>query len=84
MNPNAHQDGAAIRRLRKERDLTVRELARRIGITGQALSNVELENKPAGITVLVNAARELGVTVDKILKDEDKAEAEPARQGAAA
>jgi transcriptional regulator with XRE-family HTH domain len=78
MNQNGRQDGTAIRRLREERGYRhVKAFAARVGITPQALSNIELGNKPAGIDVLVTIARVLGVPVDKILKADDEAPAEP-------
>ena len=78
MNQNGCQDGDAIRQLRKERGYrTVKSFAVRIGIKPQSLSNIELGNKPAGIDVLVTIAGALGVPVDKILKADDEAPAEP-------
>jgi transcriptional regulator with XRE-family HTH domain len=79
MNHIGHQDGNAIRRLRRERGYhSVKAFAVRVGITPQALSNIELGNRPAGIDVLVTIARELSVPVDEILRDDSDAEAEPA------
>ena len=67
MNRNGCQDGREIRRLRGDR--TVAWLAGRVGIGPQSLSNIELENKPASISVIIKIARELGVSVDAIIKD---------------
>lgn len=82
MNQNGCQDGRKIRRLRGDR--TVAWLAGRVGITPQSLSNIELENKPASISVIIGIARELGVSVDAIIKDPVADDAQAAPQGAAA
>jgi transcriptional regulator with XRE-family HTH domain len=76
MNQFGCQDGAAIRRLREERDLSALALAERVGIKRRSLYNIELGNKPAGLAVLVRIARELRVPVDKILKADEEAETE--------
>lgn len=79
MNQFGCQDGAAIRRLREERDLSALDLAERVGIKRRSLYNIELGNKPAGLAVLVKIARELRVPVDRIIRAEgDEAEAEGA------
>lgn len=84
MNQNGCQDGREIRRLREQRDRTVTWLAGRVGIKPQSLSNIELGTKPASVAVIVAIARELGVSVDAIIKDGigDDVHAEP--EGAAA
>lgn len=82
MNRNGCQDGREIRRLRGDR--TVAWLAGRVGIRPQSLSNIELENKPASISVIIDIARALGVPVDAIIKDSNAADAQAEPQGAAA
>lgn len=78
MNHIGCQDGAAIRRIREERNISALALAERVGIRRRSLYNIELGNKPAGIEVIVKIARELQVPVDEILKKSDgEAEAEP-------
>lgn len=71
MNTVGCQDGAAIRRLRKEREISAADLAERVGIKQRSLYNIELGNKPAGAAVLVKISRELKVPVDRIIKDEE-------------
>jgi transcriptional regulator with XRE-family HTH domain len=75
MNPrNGSQNGDEIRRLRKENlGISGRAFARRVGITSQSLSNIELGNKAVGLETLIAIARELGVTVDKIIREGDAA-----------
>ncbi len=77
MNPrNGSQNGDEIRRIRKEKlGLSGRAFARRVGITSQSLSNIELNNKAAGLDTLIAIARELGEPVDAIIRTEDPAEA---------
>jgi transcriptional regulator with XRE-family HTH domain len=82
MNRIGSQDGAKIRALRKQRGLSVPGFAELIGITPQALSNIELGNKPAGISTLISIARELGVPVDDLIRD-DAGTGEPAAKAAA-
>jgi transcriptional regulator with XRE-family HTH domain len=71
MQQHGSQDGSAIRRIRKARDITATDLAGRVGIRLQSLYNIELGNRPAGIGLLVKISRELGVQVDQILRDDD-------------
>jgi transcriptional regulator with XRE-family HTH domain len=67
MNQVGCQDGGRIRRLREDLRLSGSELARRVGVKPQTLSNIELGNKPAGIGTLLKIARELGVPVDELV-----------------
>lgn len=83
MNHIGCQDGNAIRRIRKERDITPADLAARVGIRRQSLYNIELGNKPAGLAVLVRIARELGVQVDRVIRDDEEDRAEPEDAAAA-
>ena len=83
MNQYGCQNGAAIRRIREERELSALDLAERVGIRRRSLYNIELGNKPAGLAVLVRIARELNVKVNEILKDDAEAEPEDAAARAA-
>jgi transcriptional regulator with XRE-family HTH domain len=65
------QDGMRIRLLRTERDITVREFARRIGIGSPYLSKIERRHVPANLSILVRIAREFGVPVDSLI-DRDR------------
>lgn len=77
MNHNGCQRGKRIRQLREGRDWSVTELAGRVRITPQSLSNIELGNKPAGVATLIAIARELDVPLDEIvIKDSDADEDE--------
>jgi transcriptional regulator with XRE-family HTH domain len=72
MNRKVSQNGAEIRRLRKENlGLSVPAFAARVGIRGQSLSNIELDNKPVGLTTLIRIAKELGVPIEAILASDE-------------
>lgn len=55
--------------MREAAGLSVTELADRIGVVPGSLSNVELGNKPASLTMLIRIARELNKSVDTLLRD---------------
>lgn len=88
MNHGGHQNGTKIRRLREDAKISVSELARRIGITPQSMSNIELQNKPVSLGTLLKIAGELGQSLDALTAREDDADAEaepePEMNGAAA
>jgi transcriptional regulator with XRE-family HTH domain len=65
-----YQDGEEIRRLRERSGLNVPAFAAKVGITSQAMSNIELGNRSASLGVLIRIARELGVRLDLITKQD--------------
>jgi transcriptional regulator with XRE-family HTH domain len=73
---NAHRTGAYISRLRKGKDWTQLELAERLHVTHQAVSQWEKGASFPDIGLLPPLARLLGVSVDDLLNGE------PARAGA--
>ena len=93
MNRNGFQDGDAIRKLREERAYfseraqrghwSIKAVARRVGITPQSLSNIELGNKPASLAVLIRISRDLGVPVDQVIRADEDIPAEPEDAAAA-
>ncbi|MFF3671716.1 helix-turn-helix domain-containing protein [Microtetraspora malaysiensis] len=62
-------NGEAIRALRKAQGLTVTQLSRRIGLTPQSLSNIELEHRSGSARTLNLIAHELGVGLGAICRD---------------
>jgi transcriptional regulator with XRE-family HTH domain len=83
MSQNGWADGAQIRRLRKAQNLTVRELAERVGIARQYLSLIEVGvKKQPSIDTLAGIARELGESLGNLVviasPDEDDGEPEAA------
>lgn len=68
MSLSGWPDGDKIRRIRKERDLSVAELARRAGIAPQYLSLIELGvKKSPSIDTLAGIARELGESLGDLV-----------------
>src|ERR1051325_6097146 len=72
-----NHNGAAIRAFREIRGLTIAALARRLEITGQALSNIERENKRVSAALANPIARELTIEVAAILRDRDQSDPLP-------
>lgn len=65
---SGYQDGAEIRRLRRDRDLKPDEFAARVGIASSSLKNIENGNRGAGLETLTAIARELDVPLVAIVK----------------
>lgn len=63
------QDGAAIKRLRRERGIKPADLASQVQITGTSLANVEGLWRQASFELLYRIAQALGVDVDRVLSD---------------
>ena len=74
------QNGEAIRALRRARGKGVVELARLVGIHPQSLRNIENGRRQGSHKVIRRLARELGVSVKAITRDDTSAgaEADPA------
>lgn len=69
--------------LRKEKDVTQLDLARKMGVTDKAVSKWERDLSFPDISSLPKLAEELGVTVDELLKAKtEKPERESATQKA--
>lgn len=58
--------GKQIRELREAKDLSLRDLAKKIGVTASFLSDVELERRYPADDKLLLLAAELGVPVDEL------------------
>lgn len=65
--------GDFIRELREGKDLSVRELAKRLGLSAPFLSDVELGRRHPSDEVLLKLARELGTTVAELRKRDARA-----------
>ncbi|MBQ8512155.1 MAG: helix-turn-helix transcriptional regulator [Clostridia bacterium] len=72
--------GGAIRRLRRERDVTQDELASAIGVTAQAVSKWERAEGYPDITLLPEIARYFGVTLDTVYGMDAEREKEEIRK----
>lgn len=77
-SPHKPQNGHAIREFRELRRWSLTELANEVGITKQALSNIEHERRPASREVLYRIAEILAIDVRAILRIKDTAEETPA------
>jgi transcriptional regulator with XRE-family HTH domain len=68
MTDRAETAGAFIRRVRQERTLSLRQLAKRVGISPTYLSHIEVDHAPPpGPDKLEAIARELQVSADQLL-----------------
>ena len=86
MNVNV---GSLIRRERQKQGLSLRELARRVGISASMLSQVENDRTRPSVSTIYAIATELGLSIDALLSDGGALAAETgtaglARRGAAA
>lgn len=63
--------GAAVRRARQARGLTIQELADRVGIGKSTLSRYERGERPMNTYVLVRICRVLGVRAGALLTEAD-------------
>jgi len=66
-------NGAAIRAIRQIRGYSIAELARRVDVTAQALSNIERENKRSSATLANRIATALSVDLAAIVCNHDEA-----------
>jgi len=62
-------DGALIRKLRKDRDLTTRELGELSGVAGKTIENYERGASDLSVGSLKRVADALGVSVDSLYRD---------------
>ena len=61
--------GRRIRQERLRRNLTIRQVSDRVGMSFSGLSQVELGKNAASIAALVRIAKALGLRVSKLLSD---------------
>ena len=79
MNVNV---GAPIRRERQRQGLSLRELARRVGVSASMLSQVETDRTRPSVSTIYAIATELGISIDALLSDRDAAGLDAADAGA--
>jgi transcriptional regulator with XRE-family HTH domain len=65
--------GSLIRRERQRQGLSLRELARRVGISASMLSQVETDRTRPSVSTIYAIATELGISIDALLSDSDGA-----------
>jgi transcriptional regulator with XRE-family HTH domain len=68
MNVNV---GGLIRRERQRQGLSLRELARRVGVSASMLSQVETDRTRPSVSTIYAIATELGISIDALLSDAD-------------
>ena len=82
MTATPHQPshiGRRLRTQREERGLTLREVARRIGVSASLISQIERDKVNPSVSTLYALVRELGLTMGDLFADDGTA---PARAGA--
>jgi quercetin dioxygenase-like cupin family protein/DNA-binding XRE family transcriptional regulator len=78
MNVNV---GVLIRRERQRQGLSLRELARRVGVSASMLSQVETDRTRPSVSTIYAIATELGISIDALLSDRDAAGLDAADAG---
>jgi transcriptional regulator with XRE-family HTH domain/uncharacterized cupin superfamily protein len=80
--------GGLIRRERQKQGLSLRELARRVGVSASMLSQVETDRTLPSVSTIYAISTELGISIDALLSDSGSAPASrpvtdsaPARRG---
>jgi transcriptional regulator with XRE-family HTH domain len=76
---NTESFGAKLRQFREEKDISLRELAKRIGVSGAFLSDIELGRRFPSEEKLELITKELGVSVQELKKYDFRDEAEAIR-----
>ncbi len=67
--------GGRIARLRKDQDITQAQLAELIGVTQQTINSYETGRRRVPVSLLPAIAKRLGVAVEALLTDDNKAAA---------
>src|ERR1700735_2804927 len=62
--------GSLIRRERQNQGLSLRELARRVGVSASMLSQVETGRTRPSVSTIYSIATELGLSIDALLSEE--------------
>jgi transcriptional regulator with XRE-family HTH domain len=65
--------GSLIRRERQKQGLSLRELARRVGVSASMLSQVETDRTRPSVSTIYGIATELGLSIDALLSDTEAA-----------
>lgn len=72
--------GTYLRRIREERNISLRELAKKIGVSGAFLSDIELGRRFPSSDKIEALAREIGIPVEELQKYDFRDEADAIRQ----
>jgi len=76
--------GSLIRRERQKQGLSLRELARRVGVSASMLSQVETDRTRPSVSTIYAIATELGLSIDALLSESGGTAADGSRVGLAA
>jgi transcriptional regulator with XRE-family HTH domain len=76
--------GTLIRRERQKQGLSLRELARRVGVSASMLSQVETDRTRPSVSTIYAIATELGLSIDALLSESGGTAADGSRAGLAA
>lgn len=71
--PEPSHFGATLRAQREERGLTLRELARRIGVSASLISQIERDKVNPSVSTLYALVRELGLTMGDLFAGDESA-----------
>src|ERR1700733_6073317 len=69
--------GSLIRRERQHQGLSLRELARQVGVSASMLSQVETGRARPSVSTIYAIAAELGLSIDALLSGDETARAGP-------
>ena len=69
--------GGQIRRERQNQGLSLRALARKVGVSASMLSQVENERTRPSVSTIYAIATELGLSIDALLSDGDAGQGVP-------
>jgi transcriptional regulator with XRE-family HTH domain/mannose-6-phosphate isomerase-like protein (cupin superfamily) len=64
--PDLDEVGGRLRRLREQRGIGVRELARRVNVSGSLVSQIEMGKSKPSVETLYRIVSELGVSLDQV------------------
>lgn len=70
--------GPRLRAVREAKGITLRESARRLGVSASFLSQLETGKSQPSVATLYALSRHLGVTIDQLFEDPDSVSTEPA------
>src|SRR3954468_17061415 len=79
---NASKVGSRLREAREGRGVSLRELARRVGVSPSLVSQIELDRVNPSVSTLYALVTELGVTMSDVFADEAPTAPRPVREKA--
>ena len=71
--------GAKLREEREKRNISLRELARRVGVSPSLVSQIELDRVNPSVSTLWSIVTELGMTMSEVFGETPDASEQPAR-----